>query len=89
MEYKETDIKGVWIIEPKVFNDARGYFMEAWKKEEFEAHVGKKDTILSNEEIITMDWLFSNIVGEIPAKYELKEQAKPIVELQGVKGEKE
>ena len=50
---------------------------------------GKKDTILSNEEIITMDWLFSNIVGEIPAKYELKEQAKSIVELQGVKGEKE
>ena len=50
---------------------------------------GKKNIILSNEEIITMDWLFSNIVGEIPAKYELKEQAKPIVELQGVKGEKE
>ena len=44
---------------------------------------------LSNEEIITMDWLFANIVGEIPEKYELKEQAKPIVELQGVKGEKE
>ena len=52
-------------------------------------HSGRKDTILSNEEIITMDWLFSNIVGEIPAKYELKEQAKSIVELQGVKGEKE
>ena len=50
---------------------------------------GKKNTILSNEEIITMDWLFANIVGEIPEKYELKEQAKPIVELQGVKGEKE
>ena len=41
------------------------------------------------EEIITMDWMFANIVGEIPEKYELKEQAKPIVELQGVKGEKE
>ena len=50
---------------------------------------GKKNRILSNEEIITMDWLFANIVGEIPEKYELKEQAKPIVELQGVKGEKE
>ena len=48
---------------------------------------GKKNTILSNEEIITMDWLFANIVGEIPEKYELKEQAKPIVELQGVKGD--
>ena len=32
MTYIETEIPGVWIIEPKVFKDARGYFMEAWKK---------------------------------------------------------
>lgn len=49
MEYKETDIKGVWIIEPKVFEDARGYFMEAWKKDEFETHVGKVDFVQDNE----------------------------------------
>lgn len=49
MEYKETDIKGVFIIEPRVFNDARGYFMEAWKKEEFEQHVGKVDFVQDNE----------------------------------------
>ena len=49
MKYIETDIKGVWIIEPKVFDDARGYFMEAWKKEEFEAHVGKVDFVQDNE----------------------------------------
>ena len=41
MEYKKTEIEGVYVIEPKVFNDARGYFFEAWKKEEFEAHIGK------------------------------------------------
>lgn len=49
MEYKETEIKGVFVIEPKVFNDARGYFMEAWKREEFEAHVGKVDFVQDNE----------------------------------------
>ena len=49
MNYIETDIKGVWIIEPKVFDDARGYFFEAWKKDEFEAHVGKVDFIQDNE----------------------------------------
>ena len=38
MEFKETDIKGVYVIEPRVFNDARGYFFEAWKKAEFEIH---------------------------------------------------
>jgi len=49
MEYKETEIKGVYVIEPKVFNDARGYFMEAWKKEEFEEHVGRVEFIQDNE----------------------------------------
>ena len=49
MEYKETKIKGVFIIEPKVFNDARGYFMEAWKQAEFDEHVGKTVFIQDNE----------------------------------------
>ena len=49
MEYIKTDIEGVFIIEPKVFNDARGYFMEAWKQAEFNEHVGKIEFIQDNE----------------------------------------
>jgi dTDP-4-dehydrorhamnose 3,5-epimerase len=49
MEYFETEIKGVFIIEPKVFKDARGYFMEAWKQAEFDEHVGKTVFIQDNE----------------------------------------
>ena len=49
MEYKETKIKGVFIIEPKVFQDARGYFMEAWKQAEFAEHVGRTVFIQDNE----------------------------------------
>jgi len=49
MEFKKTAIEGVYIIEPKVFNDARGYFFEAWKKAEFEAHVGPIEFIQDNE----------------------------------------
>ena len=49
MEYIKTEIDGVWIIQPRVFNDARGYFFEAWKKEEFEQHVGRVDFIQDNE----------------------------------------
>lgn len=49
MEYKKTTIEGVYIIEPKVFNDARGYFFEAWKKEEFEQHIGKVEFVQDNE----------------------------------------
>lgn len=49
MEYKKTAIEGVFIIEPRVFNDARGYFFEAWKKEEFEENVGKITFVQDNE----------------------------------------
>ena len=49
MNYIETEIDGVFIIEPRVFNDARGYFMEAWKQEEFNEHVGKTNFIQDNE----------------------------------------
>ena len=49
MEYIKTEIDGVWIIQPRVFNDARGYFFEAWKKEEFEEHIGKVCFIQDNE----------------------------------------
>lgn len=49
MNYRETSVPGVYIIEPRVFNDARGYFFEAFKKEDFEAHVGKVDFVQDNE----------------------------------------
>lgn len=39
---------------------------------------------LSPEEIMTMDWLVDNIIGTIPKKEELKEQAKPVLKQQGV-----
>ena len=49
MEYLKTEIDGVFIIEPRVFSDARGYFMEAWKEEEFNQHVGPVKFIQDNE----------------------------------------
>ena len=49
MKVIETEIEGVYIIEPRVFNDARGYFMEAWKQAEFEEHVGPVHFIQDNE----------------------------------------
>jgi dTDP-4-dehydrorhamnose 3,5-epimerase len=49
MQFLTTSIAGVNIIEPKVFNDARGYFFEAWKKKEFEEHIGSVDFKQDNE----------------------------------------
>lgn len=41
MEVIETTIPGVLIIEPRVFNDARGYFFESFSQREFDEKVGK------------------------------------------------
>ena len=49
MEYIKTEIEGVYIIEPKVFEDARGYFFEAFKSEEFKKHIGDVEFVQDNE----------------------------------------
>ena len=49
MEYIKTAIEGVYIIQPKVFEDARGYFFEAFKKEEFVTNIGKIEFVQDNE----------------------------------------
>ncbi|KAA6301840.1 MAG: 5-epimerase [Candidatus Ordinivivax streblomastigis] len=49
MNYIETEMKGLWILEPKVLGDDRGYFMETYKKEDFDSHIGKTDFIQDNE----------------------------------------
>lgn len=40
MRVLNTDIEGVVIVEPKVFGDERGYFMESYSERDFEAHTG-------------------------------------------------
>ncbi|MGH6669056.1 dTDP-4-dehydrorhamnose 3,5-epimerase [Bacteroides hominis] len=49
MNYIQTEIDDVWIIEPKVFSDPRGYFMEAFKQQEFDATIGQINFIQDNE----------------------------------------
>lgn len=36
-KFTETPIKGLYVIEPKVFGDKRGYFMETYNYEDFKA----------------------------------------------------
>ena len=49
MTYIEKEKPVVCIIEPKDFKYARGYFMEAWKKAEFEKNIGKVEFVQDNE----------------------------------------
>ena len=49
MEFSETKIKGVWVINPKVHSDSRGYFMETFRQDLFEQHIGKINFVQENE----------------------------------------
>jgi len=49
MNVIKTDIDGVVIIEPRVFEDARGYFFESFSKRDFEAQVRPIDFVQDNE----------------------------------------
>ena len=50
MEIIRTEIEDVFIIEPRVFGDARGYFFESFNAAEFEAKSGVKTTFVQDNE---------------------------------------
>ena len=50
MKIRETDIKGLMVIEPRVFGDARGYFMESFSERKFRELTGLDvDFVQDNE----------------------------------------
>ncbi|MBR5402888.1 MAG: dTDP-4-dehydrorhamnose 3,5-epimerase [Bacteroidales bacterium] len=49
MEVIQTEIPGVLILEPRVFGDSRGYFMESWNKRDFDSLVGPVNFVQDNE----------------------------------------
>jgi len=49
MKFIETKISDLIIIEPTVFGDNRGYFLESYNKKKFEEVVGKTSFIQDNE----------------------------------------
>ena len=49
MEIIKTDIEGVFILEPKIFYDPRGYFFESYNKTLFEQLIGPVNFVQDNE----------------------------------------
>jgi len=54
MKFTETALKGVYIVEPKVLGDNRGFFMESWSKREFEAVGLRYDFVQDNHSSSTL-----------------------------------
>lgn len=49
MEVIKTSIDGVLIIEPRIFEDARGYFFESFKQREYANKIGSIRFVQENE----------------------------------------
>ena len=61
MEVIKTAIDGVFILEPRIFNDARGYFFESFSGREFEEKVCRTTFVQDNESFSTY--------GVLPVSY--------------------
>ena len=49
MNIIKTKIEGLLIIEPRIFEDSRGYFFESFSQREFDERVGKITFVQDNE----------------------------------------
>ena len=49
MKVTETKLKGVYVVEPQVFGDARGWFMESWSQRKLEEAGLKVDFVQDNQ----------------------------------------
>lgn len=49
MNFTPTEIEGVVIIEPNVFGDSRGYFLESFNQKSFESAIGPITFVQDNE----------------------------------------
>ena len=48
IKFKQLSIPDVFLIEPQVFNDERGFFFESFNQNEFEEAIGRKVTFVQD-----------------------------------------
>lgn len=53
MKFTKGEIDGLWVIEPKVFGDHRGYFMETFQHERFKAETGHNVNFVQDNESLS------------------------------------
>ncbi|SHG69237.1 dTDP-4-dehydrorhamnose 3,5-epimerase [Flagellimonas flava] len=54
MQVQQTEIEGCFILEPTVFEDKRGYFMESYNQEKFEHLTGAKPHFVQDNESLSV-----------------------------------
>lgn len=49
MKFIETDFPGLYVIEPQIFGDERGYFFESYNENVFQEYIGDVKFVQDNE----------------------------------------
>lgn len=55
LDVVETKLRGVYVLEPQVFGDARGWFMESWSRRKMEAAGLVVDFVQDNQSSVSAD----------------------------------
>ena len=64
-QFKKSDLKDVVIITPQLFLDERGYFLETYKKSEFEAF-GIRDIFIQDNHSFSQKGILRGLHYQIP-----------------------
>lgn len=80
MNFIETKLKGCFVIEPKVFNDDRGYFLESFNNKRFNERVGQEVNFVQDNQSFSSKGVIRAL------HYQIKDyaQAKLVRVLSGV-----
>ena len=49
MKFLDTCINGVWLIQPSIYVDDRGYFFESFSDKEFKENIGDITFVQDNQ----------------------------------------
>lgn len=79
MNLKETGFEGCYIIEPKVFNDERGFFLETFNQEKFEKSTGQQIDFVQDN----MSYSFKGVLRGLHYQKGNSSQAKLVHVLNG------
>ena len=72
MEFKQTSLPGVWLIEPQVFRDHRGFFMESYSKKKFSEKGIESDFVQDNHSLSTEKGVLRGLHFQTPPHSQTK-----------------
>ncbi|MCT4560140.1 MAG: dTDP-4-dehydrorhamnose 3,5-epimerase [Crocinitomicaceae bacterium] len=66
MTISTCDLEGVYIIEPKVFADSRGYFLESFNQQRYESQLSLSKNFIQDNESLSMKGVVRGLHFQVP-----------------------